>query len=167
VDDFVMRWSGPVTLPAADSVTVDGVRSDYTVQSVTSPEAGVVVLRLDRPLGAQPAAAGGGENGDRVRLAAPGVSPDVRFNVLQGDVDRSTSVVATDFSDVKRRFFRSTAAPGPAGDTAYSPFADIDASGSILANDFSAVKSRFFDNLPAPAAAAPFSASRIADDVLS
>jgi hypothetical protein len=167
VDEIVMRWSGPVTLPAAGSVTVDGVRSDYTVQSVTSPEPGVVVLRLDRPLGAQPAAAGGGENGDRVRLVAPGVSPDVRFNVLQGDVDRSTSVVATDFSDVKRRFFRSTAAPGPAGDTAYSPFADIDASGSILANDFSAVKSRFFDNLPAPAAAAPFSASRIADDVLS
>jgi hypothetical protein len=121
------------------------------------------VLRLDRPLGAQPAPAGG-ENGDRVRLSVPGVA-DIRFNVLQGDVDASGSVVAVDFSDVKKRFFRSTSSPG-AGDTAYSVFADIDASGSILANDFSLVKGRFFDSLPA-AGPVSFGARRIAAEVLA
>ena len=165
VDEIVMRWTGPVTLPDAGSVTVDGARSDYTVQSVTSPQSGVVVLRLDRALGAQPATAGGGENGDRVRLTVPGVSGDIRFNVLQGDVDANGSVIATDFSDIKRRFFRSTTSPG-AGDTAYSPFADVDASGSVLATDFSLVKGRFFDSLPA-AAPVSFSSKRIAADVLA
>jgi hypothetical protein len=70
-----------------------------------------------------------------------------RFAVLAGDVNRSGTVLADDFSDVKRRFFRSTANPGTA-DTAYSAFHDVDGSGSILANDFSAVKLYFFNALP-------------------
>ena len=72
-----------------------------------------------------------------------------RLNSLPGDVDRSGTVLANDFSDVKKKFFRTTAAPGPAGDTQYTAFHDVDGSGSILANDFSEVKLRFFNTLPA------------------
>ena len=72
-----------------------------------------------------------------------------RFNVLPGDVNRSGSVLADDFSAVKARFFRSTTAPG-SGVNAYSVLHDVDGSGSILANDFSAVKSRFFNTPPGP-----------------
>jgi uncharacterized delta-60 repeat protein len=80
----------------------------------------------------------------------------LRLDVLPGDVDDSGSVVASDFSDVKRRFFRRAGAPGPAGDTQYSPFSDVDGSAAILAADFSEVKKRFFDTLPpAPADAGP------------
>jgi hypothetical protein len=73
-----------------------------------------------------------------------------RLNVLPGDVDRSGSVLANDFSDVKKKFFASTAAPGPAGAGQYSVLHDVDGSGSILANDFSEVKKRFFNALPGP-----------------
>jgi uncharacterized delta-60 repeat protein len=77
-----------------------------------------------------------------------------RFNVLPGDVNGSGVVLADDFSDVKRRFFRTSAAPG-SGDGAYSVFADLDGNGSVLADDFSAVKLRFFQSLPpAPAGGA-------------
>ena len=70
-----------------------------------------------------------------------------RFNALPGDVDRSGSVLANDFSAVKARFFKNTTSP-VTGVNDYSAFHDIDGSGSILANDFSAVKSRFFNTLP-------------------
>jgi hypothetical protein len=80
-------------------------------------------------------------------------------NVLPGDVNRSGVVLADDFSEVKKKFFRSTTSPGT-GDGAYSLFHDVDGSGSILANDFSEVKKRFFNRLPtAPAAAATAAAS--------
>jgi hypothetical protein len=88
-----------------------------------------------------------------------------RMNVLPGDVNRSNTVVADDFSEVKKRFFRSTNAPGPAGDTQYTVFHDTDGSGQIVAADFSAVKQRFFNTLPGPqptAVASPFGANRIA-----
>ena len=72
-----------------------------------------------------------------------------RFNALPGDVTRNGSVVAEDFSDVKARFFRTTAQPGPAGPGQYNVFRDVDGSGAILAQDFSLVKARFFNSLPA------------------
>ena len=78
---------------------------------------------------------------------APGGDFHFRFNVLPGDADRSGTVLANDYSDVKRKFFSSTATPGT-GPAAYSIFHDIDGSASILANDYSVVKSRFFDTLP-------------------
>src|SRR5439155_20785210 len=78
-----------------------------------------------------------------------------RFNVLPGDVNRSGSVLADDFSAVKARFFRSTTSPG-SGANAYSVFHDVDGSGSILADDFSAVKARFFNSLPGPEPRAAF-----------
>ena len=70
-----------------------------------------------------------------------------RLDVLGGDVDRDGTVLADDFSDVRRSFFTSTTRPG-IGTDAYSIFADVNGSGSILADDYSAVKRRFFTKLP-------------------
>jgi hypothetical protein len=91
-----------------------------------------------------------------------------RFNVLPGDTNRNGTVVADDFSDVKKKFFKSTTNPG-AGDTGYTVFHDVDGNGSIVANDFSEVKKRFFNTLPAgePSAAAVaslFGDNRLSDD---
>jgi hypothetical protein len=69
------------------------------------------------------------------------------FNVLPGDVNHSGTVLADDFSAVKKKFFASTTAPGT-GEAAYNVFYDVDGSGSILADDFSEVKKRFFSKLP-------------------
>ena len=89
-----------------------------------------------------------------------------RINVLPGDTSRNGTVVAEDFSDVKNRFFRTTAQPGPAGPSQYNVFRDVDGSNAILANDFSLVKARFFNTLPGgePAAPAAGTAAREADD---
>jgi hypothetical protein len=99
------------------------------------------------------------------------------MRVLQGDVNKSTSVLAQDYADVKKKFFTSSTAPGPGGDTSYNVFNDIDGTGTILARDVAEVKKRFFQNLPAaPAAtiaAAParspalFGAVRVADAIFS
>ena len=67
---------------------------------------------LDRPLGGDGAV--GASDGDRLTVtvhgaAAGGADLMLRLNVLQGDVDRSGTVAAADFSDVKKRFFRSAA----------------------------------------------------------
>ena len=70
-----------------------------------------------------------------------------RFNVLAGDVDRNGVVVASDFSDVKRRFFTSTTVEG-SGSNRYSVFHDVDGDGRIVAEDYSEVKRRFFNTLP-------------------
>jgi len=71
-------------------------------------------------------------------------------------------VLANDYSDVKKKFFSSTAAPGPAGATQYTVFHDVDGSANILANDFSEVKKRFFNTLPAGSAAAANAAAPFA-----
>jgi hypothetical protein len=154
VDEIVLRYSAPPAgggVPQPGTVALDGLRSDYPVSSVAQLDPQTFVLRLGRTLGALPA---GGENGDRVRLSVPGAAAagqdfNLALNVLQGDVDRTGSVVALDFSDVKARFFRSTASPG-SGVTGYSVFRDVDGNGSIVASDFSLVKGRFFDDLPTP-----------------
>jgi hypothetical protein len=79
-----------------------------------------------------------------------------RANVLPGDADRSNSVLAQDYSDVKKKFFKTANDPGPAGDSRYSVFHDVNGDGTILAFDFSEVKKRFFNTLPVaqPTAAA-------------
>ena len=76
------------------------------------------------------------------------------FNVLPGDTTRDGSVLADDFSAVKKRFFKNST-DLTTTDTSYSPYYDVTGDGTILANDFSEVKKRFFDSLPAgtPAAA--------------
>ena len=91
-----------------------------------------------------------------------------RVNILPGDADRSGTVLANDFSQVKQRFFENPSS------ASYSIFHDVNGSGSILADDFSAVKGRFFSQLPAAqrilgdsAAGAPLlSTRRVAADVL-
>jgi len=70
-----------------------------------------------------------------------------------GDVNQNGSVLADDFSGVKKRFFKDTS-DLTATDTSYSPLYDVTGDGTILANDFSEVKKRFFDTLPAATAAA-------------
>jgi hypothetical protein len=97
-------------------------------------------------------------NGDKVRLTLPGSNFSLVMNVLQGDVNKSTSVLANDYSEVKARFFKNTKSP-VTGTNDYSPFHDVDGNGSILANDYSAVKARFFQNLPSGAPASLASAN--------
>ena len=73
-----------------------------------------------------------------------------RLNYLAGDTTRDRTVLAQDYSDVKKKFFKSTASPVTGTDADYGIFHDIDGSGMILAFDYSEVKNRFFDTLPGP-----------------
>ena len=181
VNEVVLRYAAPPSgggVPAPGTVTLTGDRAggNYTVTAVNQIDPQTFVLVLDRPLGSLST---GGENGVRVQLTVPQAGPGgsnytLRLDALQGDTTRSGAVLADDFSDVKKKFFRSTAQPGPAGDTQYTVFHDVNGSGSILADDFSEVKKRFFDSLqaatasaPAPAPAASFSTTRITQEVLS
>jgi hypothetical protein len=152
LDQVVLRYAAPLTaagLPQPGGITVRGDRAggEYIVQAVTQLDPQTVALQLDRPLGTLST---GGEDGVRVTVAVPGAGAGtytVRLDVLQGDVDASGSVLASDFSDVKKKFFRSTNSPtGATADASYSPFGDVDGSGDILANDYSEVKKRFFDS---------------------
>lgn len=151
VDELVLLFSRPPELIPPGSL-LDGIRSDYRSVSVNQIDPLSWIFRLDRALGVLP---GGGENGDRLTLRVVGGGPGgsayvLTFNVLQGDVDKSGSVLANDYSAVKARFFQNPSRPN------YTAFHDTDGSGSILANDYSAVKVRFFDNLPpAPSTPAP------------
>lgn len=171
VDEIVLRYAAPPTgggIPTAGTVVLDGVRGDYAVSAVTQADPQAFVLELDRNFGNL---AGGGENGDRVRLTVPGGGPAGAtyartITVLQGDVDKSGSVLANDFSDVKKKFFKSAANPD-SGDAGYTVFHDVDGSGSILANDFSEVKKRFFDNLPAAPAGPAIAVASITRDLFS
>jgi len=103
---------------------------------------------------------------------SPGGDFRFRFDILPGNVNRVSSVLADDFSAVKARFFRSTVSPG-SGAAAYTIFHDVDGNGSILANDFSFVKSKFFSSLPGPEPAAVTAltvtprAARVANEVLA
>jgi hypothetical protein len=143
VDQVYLRGSG--WAPAFKTYLADqslgdaalGYRIDTTAPDDIVPWINVNEIILHY---AAPPTAGGGAPG--------GASYTRTINVLQGDVDKSGSVLANDFSNVKKKFFKSTASPG-SGDTRYTVFHDVDGSGSILANDFSEVKKRFFDNLPA------------------
>ena len=160
LDQIVLRYAAPLTaagLPQPGGITIRGDRAggDYLWQSVTQLDAQTIALQLDRPLGTLST---GGEDGLRVTVVVLGpVAGEytLRFDVLQGDVDASGSVLASDFSDVKKKFFRSTNSPtGATADASYSPFRDVDGSGDILANDYSEVKKRFFDSFVTAAAAA-------------
>jgi subtilisin-like proprotein convertase family protein len=168
VDQLVLRYDNNLSsAPAA--VTVHGQRSDYAVTSALA-DPKTVVLTLARPLG-DPGT--GNPDGDRLRLTVPnagagGAAYVLNFSVLQGDVNNNGAVLADDFSDVKKRFFKDTT-DNTTTDTSYSPYQDVNGDGTILAFDFSEVKKRFFDALP-PAAAAmatPFGARRITEQVLA
>ena len=175
---IVVRYSAAPTgsgIPTPATLSVSGARNGaYTVAAVT-PVAGdptAFVVTLDKPLGGGSPTTGARptttENGDLVTITVPGGGAGgsnytLRLNVLQGDTyhddetvggTTSHTVNANDFSDVKKRFFKSTTNVGT-GATAYSVFHDVDGNGTINAFDFSEVKKRFFQNLPAPTAPAP------------
>jgi hypothetical protein len=153
-DQVVLRYDQPQpTTPAATDVVLDGVRADYAVTEVKRLDDQTFAVTLQRPLGTGPT---GGVNGDRIRLSVlhggdNGGTYALNFNALPGDVDGSGSVLATDYAEVKKRFFKNTNSV-VTGTNDYSPLHDVDASGSILATDYAEVKRRFFDALP-PAAA--------------
>jgi hypothetical protein len=134
------------------------------------------VLQLNKPLGGGNPTAGvaptADENGDYVTLSIPGAGSaggnfTFRMNVLQGDTDHldetadTHAVLARDFAEVKKRFFKDTDDPVLNDGADYSAFHDVDGSGSILARDFAEVKRRFFQALPPPPAAPASSAERV------
>lgn len=167
VNQLVLRYDAALTA-APVGILVDGARSDYAA-AASLLDSQTALVTLPRPLGNLDTA---GENGDRIRLTVPGAGGGsaaytLDFLILQGDVDRSGSVLANDYSAVKSRFFKNTTS-AVTGTNDYTAFHDVDGSGSILANDYSAVKGRFFDNLPPATAAASsnFSSKRITDQVL-
>jgi uncharacterized delta-60 repeat protein len=142
LDVVSIQFNRPVSVSAGD----------LHVRGVSVPEYGVkdfhydantrtAVWTLNRPIGA-----------DKVLLQLDNVDEiggpfRSRFDVLPGDTTGDRTVLADDFSEVKKRFFKS------ADDTAYSetPYGiryDVDGSGQILANDYSEVKKRFFSTLP-------------------
>jgi hypothetical protein len=169
VDQVVLRYTAPPTgsaNPTAGGVVLQGTRSGYAIASAQALDPRTFLLTLDRPLGTQPSGDG---NGDRLRLAVPGGAAggpyELRFGVLPGDVDGSGQVLAADFSDVKRRFFKETNTPA-AGAADYDAYHDVNGDGVILADDFSAVKKRFFDDLPPAAAAALGTGTPITNQLL-
>jgi hypothetical protein len=143
------------------------------------------ILTLNKPLGGGNPALGvqptDAENGDQIKLGVARAGPagsnfSLTMHVLQGDTDHldetstTHAVLARDFAEVKRRFFKDTDDPVLNDGADYSAFHDVDGSGSILARDFAEVKRRFFQALPPPPAAAAgelFGASRIAEGVLA
>jgi uncharacterized delta-60 repeat protein len=168
-DQLILRYDQPQpSTPAASSIVLDGVRSDYAATGVAKLDDRTFAVALNRPLGTDPA---GGNDGDRIRLTVAGGGANngtyvLNFSVLQGDVDGSGQVVAADFSAVKKKFFKSTNDPLAGTDSDYSVFHDVNADGVILANDFSEVKKRFFDALPpAPAAVTPLFTPTVAAEL--
>ena len=172
IGEIVVRYSSPPVLtgsPAGSTILLDGIRGNYpTIIGELDPQ--TFVLIVDRPLGGSPATAQ--TNGDLLHFSLPGGGGYYHYDlrVLQGDADKSGSVVAADFSAVKTKFFRSASNPGT-GTTAYSPFYDVDGNGAIVANDFSEVKRRFFHNLPpvggSPATAVSTRMTSITSDLVN
>jgi uncharacterized delta-60 repeat protein len=154
LNQVVLQYTAPPTgaaIPAIGGVTLDGVRSDYTVATVEPIDPRTFLLTLDRSLGTLPAAQGGGSNGDRVTLSAPGGGGAfvLALNTLPGDADRAGNKVnALDLGFLKARANRTATEAPPATGPAYSPFADVNADGRINALDMGALKSRLNNALP-------------------
>jgi hypothetical protein len=169
VNQIVLKYAYSPTgssVPSEGAIVVRGHSGPYTVRSVVRDpdDPSLFVATLDRPLGGGNPSVGNGplpsENGDRVNVSVYGVSTNgtlvANLNVLQGDVDGSGVVLASDYASTKKRFFTSTR-DTTTSDNSYTPFCDVDGSGNNHANDFAEVKKRFFQSLP-PASAAPASA---------
>jgi hypothetical protein len=187
VNQVVLKYATAPTgagVPNTSNLTVSSARGvSYTISSVT-PVAGdptAFVVTLNQPLGGGNPTTGvaptASENGDRITLTVPSAGPGgaaltVRMNVLQGDVDHTGesggthTVLAADFSSVKKKFFKNTSDAATGADTDYSAFHDVNGSGDILANDFSEVKKRFFQELaPPPALSQTLAVSSITSDL--
>jgi ELWxxDGT repeat protein len=164
LDRISIRFDGPVKLDAAD-LHVRGVNvADYALDPAAftyDPSTRTATWRL---------AAGAVFGADRLTLEldADGVAGApfrFRVNVLPGDTTRDGSVLADDYSAVKKKFFKDTT-DTTAGDTSYSPFHDVNGDGVILAFDFSEVKKRFFNTLPQASAAASLRTDSVTSSLL-
>jgi len=180
-NQIVLKYATAPTgggIPTVGSLTFTSAKSQtYTATSVTqvAGDPTAYVVTLSKPLGGGNPTAGTApttsENGDRITVAVTGSTVSVPLKVLQGDTDHTGeagthSVLAADFSAVKKKFFKSTADVPAGNDTDYSPFHDVNGSGDILANDFSEVKKRFFQDMAGvPTAAASLSLSGITSDL--
>jgi hypothetical protein len=168
-------------IPTVGQVLFTSQQGQTYQATAVAPVAGdptAFIVTLNKPLGGGVLATGTApsaqENGDRITVGvngagANGTNFSLRMNILQGDTDHTGengthSVLAADYSEVKKKFFLTTA------DANYSAFHDVNGSGDILANDFSEVKTRFFQQMPPPPPAAAgdlFSAKRVAEEVLA
>jgi hypothetical protein len=195
LDQIVVRYSAVGEVPTPGMFTVAGrnpAASSYSVSSLSQipGDPQTLVLTLNKPLGGGNPVTGvaptPAENGDRIRFTDPsggagGAPYSLLLNILQGDTDHFNEganhvVLARDYSEIKKKFFKNTNTVPTGADTDYNPFYDIDGTGNILARDYSEVKKRFFQTLSTAAAIAPvptaaaapslFGASRIADEVL-
>jgi parallel beta-helix repeat protein len=171
-NQIVLKYAAAPTgggIPTTGSVSFTSAKGQaYNATSVTqvAGDPTAYVVTLNKPLGGGNPTAGTApttsENGDRITVGVTGSTVSLPLRVLQGDTDHTGengthSVLAADFSAVKKKFFKSTADPVTGADTDYSVFHDVNGSGDILANDFSEVKKRFFQDMagvPAAAAAA-------------
>ena len=168
VNELVVRYSAPPTgagVPQQGAAALKGLYGDYAVTAVTQIDPQTFALRLDRALGVVPAAAGGGQNGDRVTLTLPGAaagggSYSLTLGVLQGDANRQGGAVNSfgDLAFARARLNRTATDPGTSGAT-YTPWADVNGDGQINSfGDLAAVRARLNDALPAAPAAAAGSA---------
>jgi hypothetical protein len=168
LDEVVLKYATAPTgsgVPQVGSVAFTSSNGNqYTIASVTqvAGDPTAYVVRLNQPLGGGNLASGtaptAAQNGDHVTLGVPGAGVggtnfSLRMDVLQGDTDHTGetggthSVLANDYSAVKKKFFKTSTDAATGADTDYSAFHDVNGSGDILANDFSEVKKRFFQQM--------------------
>jgi hypothetical protein len=181
-DQVVLKYATAPTgggIPTAGSLSFASAKGQtYTATAVTqvAGDPTAYVVTLSKPLGGGNPATGTApttsENGDRVTVGVTGSTVSVPLKVLQGDTDHTGengthSVLAADFSAVKKKFFKTSTDVPTGADTDYSAFHDVNGSGDILANDFSEVKKRFFQDMSGVpvAAAASLSLSGITSDL--
>jgi hypothetical protein len=106
-------------------------------------------VRLD---GEWPASASAFPSGD----GAAGGDFRFRLNALAADVNRDGRVNTFDWLELRRRYGRSTASPGPAGSTlSYTAFHDVNGDGVLNAQDLVMVRRNLLRSLPAGQPAAP------------
>jgi hypothetical protein len=170
-----IRFSENVQVQQDDLTITSVAGNEYHVTGFTyDPETFTATWTLDRPVpadilvlnldGTSPTGVtdlagnllkGNTSDGDTGGGAPAGRDYEQALPVLPGDVNRSGSVLADDFAEVKTKFFASTTSDN-GGRAQYDAFHDVDGSGNILANDFAEVKKRFFSRLPSGENSAPF-----------
>ena len=151
---------------------------EYSVSGVNwHPDTNTATWLLPRPLGTDKVLleVNGGMGGVRNRWSIPldgdwnnagdaypsgdgsrGGNFAMRLNLLPGDVNRDGRVNTLDWLDLRRRYGRSAANPGPAGSPlSYTPFHDLNGDGAITAHDLVMVRRNLLRSLPPGQPASP------------
>ena len=132
LNQVAVRFNRPVAVHQTDLHVRGATVPQYGVSDFHyDPDTRTGVWTLSAPIGA-----------DKVVVeldAAKFAAEPLRLDGLPGDVNRDGSVLADDYSQIKRQFFAGTTNPG-SGLNAYSVFSDINGSGIILADDYSEVR---------------------------